>query len=73
MQAGRALGMHTMDQHLAELVDAGLVTRASAEEKAQDLEGLNQLIRRIDPMEASANPMSAGGIDFGDSYSPRVR
>ncbi|TFC35452.1 type IV pilus twitching motility protein PilT [Cryobacterium sp. TMT2-42-4] len=71
MQAGRALGMHTMDQHLAELVDAGLITRASAEEKAQDLEGLNQLIRRVDPTETTGRGMSASGIDFGDSYSSR--
>ncbi|TFD81001.1 type IV pilus twitching motility protein PilT [Cryobacterium fucosi] len=71
MQAGKALGMHTMDQHLAELVDAGLITRESAEEKAQDLEGLAQLIRRVDPTEAAGRGMSAGGIDFGDSYSAR--
>jgi twitching motility protein PilT len=69
MQAGRAQGMHTMDQHLADLVNGGLITRASAEEKAQDLEGLAQLIRRVEPAEASA--MSAGDIDFGDSFSPR--
>jgi len=61
--------MHTMDQHLADLVNGGLITRASAEEKAQDLEGLAQLIRRVEPAEASA--MSAGDIDFGDSFSPR--
>ena len=71
MQAGRAQGMHTMDQHLAELVNAGLITRASAEEKAQDNEALAQLIRRVDPADAASNPMAAGGIDFGDSFSPR--
>ena len=64
MQAGRALGMHTMDQHLAELVIAGLITRHSAEEKAQDLEGLEQLMRR------SSGQASTSGIEFGDSYSP---
>ncbi|TFC59881.1 type IV pilus twitching motility protein PilT [Cryobacterium sp. TMB1-7] len=71
MQAGRAQGMHTMDQHLAELVDAGLISHASAEEKAQDPKGLTQLIRRVDPAAtATANsPMSADGIDFGDAYS----
>ena len=71
MQAGKALGMHTMDQHLAELVDVGLITRESAEEKAHDLEGLTQLIRRVDPTEASVSALGAGSIDFGDSYSPR--
>ncbi|WP_277612670.1 type IV pilus twitching motility protein PilT [Cryobacterium gelidum] len=71
MQAGRALGMQTLDQHLAELVNDGLITRQSAEEKAQDLEGLAQLIRRIDVSDPAANPMLTGGIDFGDSFSPR--
>ncbi|WP_304993869.1 type IV pilus twitching motility protein PilT [Cryobacterium sp. TMT1-21] len=66
MQAGRALGMHTMDQHLADLVNEGKITRQSAEEKAQDLEGLSQLIRRVD----HSDPM-AGGIDFGDSFSQK--
>jgi len=46
MQAGRELGMHTMDQHLAELVNAGTITHAAAMEKAQDREDLLQLIRR---------------------------
>ncbi|TFC91450.1 type IV pilus twitching motility protein PilT [Cryobacterium sp. TMT4-31] len=70
MQAGRALGMHTMDQHLAELVDAGLISRESAEEKAQDLEGLAQLIRRIDPTATgtATSPMSSDGIDY-DAFS----
>ncbi|TFD81919.1 type IV pilus twitching motility protein PilT [Cryobacterium psychrophilum] len=67
MQAGRSLGMHTMDQHLADLVNAGQITRHSAEEKAQDIEGLTQLIRRVD---GDAGSMGSGGIDFGDSYSP---
>jgi twitching motility protein PilT len=71
MQAGRALGMNTMDQHLAELVNAGVVTRQSAEDEAQDTESLKQLIRRSDATDAAANPMSAGGIDFGGFYSPR--
>lgn len=45
MQAGRELGMHTMDQDLAALVDSGAITRESAFEKAQDVAGLSQLIR----------------------------
>jgi twitching motility protein PilT len=79
MQAGKALGMHTMDQHLAELVNAGQITRESAEEKAQDAVGLNQLIRRAAPTNStnSASVGSSGaretGIDFHDSYSSRRR
>jgi pilus retraction protein PilT len=70
MQAGRSLGMHTIDQHLAELVDAGIISRASAEEKAQDLVGLAQLIRRVDPAATgtATSPMSSDGIDY-EAYS----
>jgi twitching motility protein PilT len=49
MQAGKALGMHTMDQHLADLVNEGEITRESAVEKAQDLDSLDRLIRRVEP------------------------
>jgi twitching motility protein PilT len=48
MQAGRALGMHTMDQHLADLVNEGEVTREAAFEKAHDPDSLERLIRRED-------------------------
>jgi twitching motility protein PilT len=48
MQAGRALGMHTMDQHLADLVNEGEITREAAYEKAHDPDSLDRLIRRED-------------------------
>jgi twitching motility protein PilT len=46
MQAGRDLGMHTMDQHLADLVSAGVITRQAAAEKAHDIEALGRLVGR---------------------------
>ena len=46
MQAGRSLGMHTMDQHLAEMVASGVITLESAIEKAHDADGLNRLLQR---------------------------
>jgi twitching motility protein PilT len=46
MQAGTALGMHTMDQHLAELVNTGQISRDAATEKAHSREDLKQLIQR---------------------------
>jgi twitching motility protein PilT len=49
MQAGRELGMHTMDQHLAQLVDEGQITRDAAFEKAHDPETLTRLIQRSAP------------------------
>ncbi|WP_353987299.1 type IV pilus twitching motility protein PilT [Ruicaihuangia caeni] len=48
MQAGRELGMRTMDQHLADLVNAGTVTKAAALDKAHDVDTLQQLITRMD-------------------------
>jgi len=67
MQAGRAQGMHTMDQHLADLVNEGVITLEAAEEKAQDLEGLHQLVRRGGT--AASAGISGDVIDFGDSFS----
>ncbi|WP_411720679.1 type IV pilus twitching motility protein PilT [Mycetocola sp.] len=69
MQAGRALGMHTMDQHLADLVNAGKITRVAAEEKAHDVEALDQLIRRVSSSGSAETMMPAGEIDFGDAFS----
>jgi twitching motility protein PilT len=74
MQAGRELGMHTMDQHLAELVNSGIITHEVALEKAHDVDGIKRLIQRTDsPTEASARAMAASGINFGDSYSLGVQ
>ena len=73
MQAGRDSGMHTMDQHLADLVNAGQITRKAALEKAHDVEGINRLIQRVEsPTEASANAFAASGPDFGDNFSGAV-
>ena len=50
MQTGRERGMHTMDQHLAELVNTGQITRKAALAKAHDAHGLELLVHRIDPV-----------------------
>lgn len=72
MQAGRAQGMHTMDQHLADLVKAGTVTYQAAMEKAHDIDGLDRLLQGFDSKHA-ASRMSGGAIDFGDSFSMAAR
>lgn len=73
MQAGKELGMHTMDQHLAELVNSGRVTRQAAEAKAHDPEGFQRMLHGVQsPTEQSTRAMQAGGIDFGDSYSAKL-
>jgi twitching motility protein PilT len=58
MQAGRSLGMHTMDQHLADLVNEGEITRDAAFEKAHDADSLERLIRREDlgPSDLTFDP-----------------
>jgi twitching motility protein PilT len=68
MQAGRAQGMHTMDQHLADLVKSGTVTYEAAMEKAHDIDGLDRLLQGFDSRQAAAR-MTSGAIDFGDSFS----
>jgi len=62
MQAGRELGMHTMDQHLADLVNAGQITYEVASEKVHDIEVLKRLVTRT-------GGTSDAGVNFGDSYS----
>jgi twitching motility protein PilT len=52
IQAGRALGMHTMDQHLADLVNEGLITHGAALEKVHDLESFKRLVHRAEPTHA---------------------
>jgi twitching motility protein PilT len=46
MQAGAKHGMHTMDQHLAELVQSGKITHEVGIEKAHHLEDFNRLTGR---------------------------
>ncbi|WP_343061813.1 type IV pilus twitching motility protein PilT [Conyzicola lurida] len=70
MQAGREMGMHTMDQHLADLVNARQITHQAAHEKAHDLEDLKQLISRSE-VGGGGQDFSgqASGINFDDSFS----
>ena len=68
MQAGRAQGMHTMDQHLADLVKSGTITYEAAQEKAHDLDGLDRLLQGFDSKHSIART-AGGAIDFGDSFS----
>lgn len=72
MQAGRAQGMHTMDQHLADLVRSKTITYEAALEKAHDIDGLDRLLQGFDS-KAANGATSYGAIDFGDSFSSAVR
>ncbi len=46
LQTGGRYGMHTLNQNLAELVQAGTITYETAREKASDLSELDQLLGR---------------------------
>ncbi|MEI6220318.1 MAG: type IV pilus twitching motility protein PilT [Actinomycetes bacterium] len=72
MQAGRAQGMNTMDQHLAELVKSNAITYQAATEKAHDLAGLINLLKGFDSRESGSRNANAP-IDFGDSFSTQAR
>nr|WP_286346856.1 type IV pilus twitching motility protein PilT [Frondihabitans sucicola] len=67
MQAGRDLGMHTMDQDLADLVNTGKVTLKAALDKVHDTEGFHRLVTRADT--GGSQGLASGGIDFGDAFS----
>ena len=51
MQSGRAQGMSTLDQHLADLVNAGTISRQSAIDKARDIAAMSRMITRVDVAE----------------------
>lgn len=57
MQAGAQQGMHTLDQHLAELVRAGRISYETGLERAHHAEDFNRLTGRF---SSGAAPMSAG-------------
>ena len=62
LQAGRAQGMHTMDQHLAELVNSGTVPYGAAVEKVHDLEDFKRLVHRKGDADPAATAFAS---DFG--------
>jgi len=67
MQAGRDLGMHTMDQKLADLVNTGAVTHRAALEKVHDTDGFDRLVTRV--IDTADTQGLDAGIDFGDVFS----
>ncbi|MGB3911269.1 MAG: PilT/PilU family type 4a pilus ATPase [Pseudolysinimonas sp.] len=62
LQAGRAAGMHTMDQHLADLVNSGAVTYGAALEKVHDNEDFTRLVHRTGDTDPAG---AAFASDFG--------
>jgi twitching motility protein PilT len=62
LQAGRAQGMHTMDQHLADLVNGGTVSFGAALEKVHDQEDFKRLVHRTGDQDPAG---AAFASDFG--------
>jgi twitching motility protein PilT len=67
MQAGRGLGMHTMDQHLADMVNSGIITHGAALEKVHDVEGFKTLVHRTE----STAGMAQQGLEFATEFGAR--
>src|SRR3712207_983351 len=65
MQAGRGLGMHTMDQHLADLVRSGDIAYEAALEKVHDAAEFAR------PTGRGASGVASADLDFGDAFSAR--
>lgn len=64
LQAGAALGMRTLDQHLADLVNRGMIREEAARDKAQNVTEMLDML--------ASGGASAGldaGVDFGDTFS----
>lgn len=64
MQAGAQQGMHTMDQHLADLVKAGRISYEVGLEKCHHAEDFNRLTGRFG---VSAGPVAQGGMPAQDA------
>ncbi|WP_308169191.1 type IV pilus twitching motility protein PilT [Cellulomonas hominis] len=68
MQAGAQHGMHTMDQHLAELVRTGRISYESGLERAHHVEDFNRLTGRFSGVSQGAAGMGAGNGFAGDAF-----
>lgn len=65
LQAGRSLGMHTLDQHLADLVNSGQITYQAAVEKIHDASSFDRLVNRMDGSGVKTSQPHEFATDFG--------
>lgn len=73
LQAGGEQGMHTMDQALAKLVQAGTVDYNEAREKSSDIASFESLVARpAGELRAGADSMSSAGMKFDDPFADVV-
>ena len=64
LQSGASLGMRTLDQHLADLVNRGVIKEDAAREKAHNVDELRGMLAT-----GGMAPALDTGVDFGDSFS----
>ncbi|MDJ0337778.1 type IV pilus twitching motility protein PilT [Cryobacterium sp. PH31-O1] len=70
MQTGRDRGMHTLDQHLAALVNTGVITRQAGLDHAQDVEGLAKLVHRAErPRQTNGFAFASDAAGFEGSFA----
>ena len=65
MQAGQGQGMHTLDQHLADLVRAGTITYESGLEKSHNVEDFNKLTGRHSRMNQGGAALQSEAANIG--------
>jgi len=70
MQAGAKLGMHTLDQHLAELVKAGKITYEVGLEKCHHVADYNRLTGRSAGGSGGGSAVGAMTGGMGDPLTP---
>ncbi|MHA3947743.1 type IV pilus twitching motility protein PilT [Cellulomonas bogoriensis] len=70
MQAGAGQGMHSMDQHLAELVRSGKITYETGLEKCHHMEDFNRLVGRTSRMTQGAGGMAEPKTGVGTEALP---
>lgn len=74
MQAGAQQGMHTMDQHLADLVKAGRIAYETGLEKCHHVEDFNRLTGRFSGGAQGASGLydasGPGGVPMGGYSAP---
>ncbi|GAA3821512.1 type IV pilus twitching motility protein PilT [Cellulomonas soli] len=68
MQAGAQQGMHTMDQHLADLVKTGKISYEVGLEKCHHVEDFNRLTGRFSGTSQGAAAMAAGAGFGGQAF-----
>lgn len=68
MQAGAQQGMHTMDQHLADLVKTGKISYEVGLEKCHHVEDFNRLTGRFSGSSQGAAAMAVGSGFAGQGY-----